>query len=69
MSGLPIPAYHDREALDHARRWLAHVESGRIGSPCRPTATLLEAGYDPGTTREQEMRHLRNELIVRGRVG
>lgn len=32
--------------------WLGHVAAGRIGSPCRPTAALHEAGLaTPGAIR------------------
>ncbi len=38
---LPIPAPGDTAALEHAQRWLAHVEAGRIGSPLSYTPTSL----------------------------
>ena len=28
-------------------QWQAHVDAGRIGSPCRPTASLREASLRP----------------------
>ena len=64
---IPIPHFADRDAIDHARRWREHVEAGRIGVCCRPTASLLEAG--PSTqTPEQVERHAHNARVVKGRL-
>ncbi len=35
---LPVPAPGDPAPLEHAQRWLAHVEAGRIGKP-RPATS------------------------------
>ncbi len=45
----------DPEPRNHARDWLSHVEAGRIGSGAASTARHLR-------------RHVRNELMVLGRV-
>ena len=52
---LEIPAPSDRDTIDHARRWRAHVEAGRIG-----TGT-------PSTT-EIALQHLHNEEVLWGRA-
>lgn len=47
---LPIPAPGDTAALEHAQRWLAHVEAGRIGQPraaaSETTSTRLVFPWD-----------------------
>lgn len=49
-----IPAHGDPGPHEHAARWLAHVEAGRIST-------------DPGTTPEQLLNHRRNEEVLLGR--
>ncbi len=44
--------------------WLAHVEAGRIGSPCRPTAALHEAGLE--TPEDIRAVTLANERLICG---
>ena len=70
---LPIPHFADREALDHARRWLRHVEAGRIGGACPPAAGRPEAEAAPlvddeAAERAAEIadRHARNARILKG---
>ena len=62
---LPIPHFADREALDHARRWLHHVEAGRIGGACPPAAGRPDA---EAAERAAEIadRHARNARILKG---
>jgi hypothetical protein len=49
----PNPPVPDRAAIDQARRWLDHLEAGRVGLQDAPDAGL-------------ELRHLRNGMILRG---
>ena len=51
---LEIPPPSDRDALEHARRWLEHVEVGRIGRGAVTTPAIA-------------LQHLRNEEVVLGR--
>lgn len=58
------------------KAWMGHVDAGRIGSPCwptaplheagRPSAPLLEAGRPP-MTRAQLATLVRNEMVLTGR--
>jgi len=55
------------EQRDFVRGWLAHVEAGRIGPSCRSTASLHET--KPTTTTPEQLRtHVRNELVLCGRI-
>ena len=70
---LPIPHFADCEALDHARRWLRHVEAGRIGgvrppAAGRPDAEAASVVDEEAAERAAEIadRHARNARILKG---
>ena len=48
-----ISAHGDPSPHEHAARWFAHVQAGRIST-------------DPGTTPAQLLNHLRNEEVLLG---
>lgn len=53
--GLPILPPSHPERIDHATRWLAHVQAGRIGTVTPPSG-------------EQLVRHIRNARVLAGGV-
>ena len=57
--------FEDGDAIAHAKDWYEHVQAGRIGVSCRPTASLHEAKR-PTQTPEQAERHARNHRILMG---